>query len=128
MKRASIKVLALAAALAAPASASEKTAVSRVALAPAPTAAAGEPVNASVSYTINLPLSEGAMLVDAANNRAYKRSLYQKAAGECEDFLATIAKRCQITSINVSTNENRNAGQPATLYVSVNVSMQFVPK
>ncbi|MEQ1932017.1 MAG: hypothetical protein ABL957_16005 [Parvularculaceae bacterium] len=126
MKRVPIKVLALAAALAAPASASERAAVSRAALAPAPTA--GEPVNASVSYTINLPLSEGAMLVDAANNRAYKRSLYQKAAGECEDFLATIAKRCQITSINVSTNENRNAGQPATLYVSVNVSMQFVPK
>ena len=125
MRRGSIKILALSAALCAPASASDTAAVARVTPASANTA---EPVNASVSYTINLPLSEGAMLVDAANNRAYKRSLYQKSASECEDFLATIAKRCQITNISVSTNENRHAGQPATLYVSVNVSMQFVPK
>ena len=87
-----------------------------------------DPVSVSINYALNLPLAEGAVLVDAGNNRAYKRSLYQKAAGECEDFLATIARACQITNISVSTNENRYAGQPATLYVSVNVSMQITPK
>jgi hypothetical protein len=122
MKRPLSKALALVALLATPAIATD-----RVAPGAAP-AVGAEPISAAVSYTLNLPLSEGAMLVDAANNRAYKRSLYQKAATECQDLLATIAKKCHITNISVSTNENRYAGQPATLYVSVNVNMMIVPK
>jgi hypothetical protein len=90
-----------------------------------PVATPAQSVSVSVAYSLNLPLSEGAVLVDAANNRAYRRSLYQKAEEECADFLATIAKACSITNINVSTAENRYVGQPATLYVSVNVSMQI---
>lgn len=124
-----IMALGAAAALIPSAGASEKSVV-RTAAPPAKSSpgTAREPINASVSYTLNLPLADGALLVDAANNRAYKRSLYQKAASECEDLLATIAKSCQITNIGVSTNENRYAGQPATLYVSVNVNMLVTPK
>jgi hypothetical protein len=112
-----------------PAAASEKAARVADLVGPRALAApAGEPINAAINYTINLPLSEGALLADAVNNRAYKRSLYNKAAAECEDFLATIAKDCKITNLNVSTNENRYAGQPATLYVSVSVNMLITPK
>lgn len=94
----------------------------------APLREPADQLSVSVSYALNLPLNEGALLVDAANNRAYKRSLYQKAASECEDFIATIARSCAITNIGVSTQENRFAGQPATLYVSINVTMQITPK
>jgi ABC-type transport system substrate-binding protein len=90
--------------------------------------AAPGPVNVNISYTINAPLTASTPEAATAEDREYRKALYRRAAGECEDLLATIAASCQITNIGVSSQVNRYPGQPATIYVSTNVTMQIALK
>jgi hypothetical protein len=91
-------------------------------------AATPGPVSVNISYTINAPLVATTPDAVTAEDRQYRKAMYERAAGECEDLLATIAASCQITNIGVSTQVNRYPGQPATIYVSTNVTMQIALK
>ncbi len=42
--------------------------------------------------------------------------------------IATIALTCTITNINVSTQINRNYGQPPQIYANASVAMQVLLK
>lgn len=83
------------------------------------------PVNAS--YSLQIPATDDEKAV-SDQEKALKRSMYERAARECDDLKATIARTCQITNINVSTQLNRNPGSPAQIYVSTNVQMQITAK
>ena len=102
--------------------------VTLLALAALPQAAhAGQTiqVNANYSLTVMATDDEAAM---AAQEQKLKRSLYERAAGECGDLLATIALTCSITNISVSTQINRNYGQPPQVYANASITMQATMK
>jgi len=86
------------------------------------------PLTVSVSYSLNAPLTSTAPEDVAEQDRSFRRAMYERAVGECEDLLATIAASCTIGSINVSSQVNVFPGQPPTIYVSTNVSMQVTRK
>jgi hypothetical protein len=60
--------------------------------------------------------------------RRLKQSMYERAVGECELLRATIALSCRMTGISVSTQITSTPGNPATLYVNANVSMEVMLK
>lgn len=93
-----------------------------------PAFAAGQAFSVNTSYSLQMPVTGDTDVAATDQERSLKRSLYERAARECEDLKATIALTCQITSINVSTQINRHAGSPPQLYVSSNVQMQITAK
>lgn len=84
-------------------------------------------ISVNASYSLQVPATGDENAV-SAQEKALKRSMYERAARECDDLKATIALTCQITSIGVSTQLNRNLGSPPQIYVSANVQMQITAK
>ena len=82
-------------------------------------------VNVNASYTINTPLVGATAEAASEEERQYIRLMYQRAAHECADLLATVATSCQITNISISSQISRSPGTPPAIYVSSNVSMQI---
>jgi hypothetical protein len=85
----------------------------------------GGPVTVNVSYAINETIQSMEPEAIAAMDQAHRRTLMLRAKAECADFLATIAGDCAVTSINISTQVNSYPGQPPTLYVTSNVTLQI---
>ncbi len=82
--------------------------------------------NASFSAQIVVAIDDDVKITEQEKN--LKRAMYQRSAGECTDILASIATSCSITGISVSTQVNRTYGQPPTIYVNSNVTMQVTLK
>jgi hypothetical protein len=78
----------------------------------------------STSISINLPLGAVDQAGKQAEEDAYRSDLYQRSVNECDVLLETIAKRCEITSVNISTQINSNPGQADYLYASANITLQ----
>lgn len=98
-------------------------------LAAAPEALAGGQTvqaNASFSAQIMAGSDNDAQITEQEKN--LKRAMYERAGRECADIMASVATSCSITGINVSTQVNRNYGQPPTIYVSSSVTMQVTLK
>lgn len=93
-----------------------------------PASAAGPAIWVNTSYSLQIPADADADARVTEQEKTLKRSMYERAARECEDLKATIAQTCQVTSINVSTQINRNPGTPTQIYVSTNVQMQVTIK
>jgi hypothetical protein len=89
------------------------------------TAMPGGPVAVNVSYAINETILSTAPEALAALDAAHRKTLMLRAEGECAGFLATIATDCAVTGINISTQVNSYPGQPPTLYVNSNVTLQI---
>jgi hypothetical protein len=86
-------------------------------------------VYVSVSYSINSVLENSEPQAVEKIDIEYRRLLYQRAKKECADVLATIAKDCKITGINVSAQVNpAYPGQQATIYASSTVNMDIILK
>jgi hypothetical protein len=79
----------------------------------------------STSYSINGPMLAKTLPDSALEEQAYRKSLYQQSAKECEDLLATIAKTCSVTNISVSTQITRQAGMADQIYGSGSVNLQI---
>lgn len=94
----------------------------------APALAAGAPIWVNNSYSMQIPADTETDARITDQEKSLKRSMYERAARECEDLKATIALSCQVTNINVSTQINRNPGAPSQLYVTANVQMQVTLK
>ena len=110
------------------------------------TAAAGETVNFVASdRAITAAAGGGAIQVNSSFNtqvfvanetepqiqeqeRSLKQSMYERATGECELLRATIALSCRMTGISVSTQLTSSPGNPATLYINANVTMEVTLK
>jgi hypothetical protein len=93
-----------------------------------PALAAGPAIWVNTSYSLQIP-AEGEIDVRITDQeKTLKRSMYERAARECEDLTATIALTCQITNINVSTQITRNPGTPTQIYLTANVQMQATMK
>jgi len=86
------------------------------------------PFGVNTSYSVQVPVSGETDTQFTDQEKSLKRSMYERAARECDDLKATIALTCQITSINVSTQITRNPGTPSQVYVSANVQMQVTVK
>lgn len=101
--------------------------VSFPALADEMTAAAvpGGPVAVNVSYAINETVLSTAPEALAAIDAAHRKTMMLRAEGECAQFLASIATDCAVSGINISTQVNSYPGQPPTLYVNSNVTLQI---
>ena len=93
-----------------------------------PALAAGQAISVNASYSLQMPATGDTDTAIADQERLLKRSLYERAARECDDLKATIARTCQIASINVSTQVIRNPGAPPQIYVSSSVQMQITVK
>lgn len=78
----------------------------------------------NTSISINSPLMGADATAKAAEEEAYRKSLYTRSVGECAALTETIAKSCVITAVNISTQINSNPGQPDYLYATANISMQ----
>lgn len=78
----------------------------------------------NTSFSINAPMTATDLAGKAAEEDAYRASLYARSSAECELVLATIAATCEVTSVNVSTQVSASPGQPDYLYASANVTMQ----
>ncbi|MGL4235528.1 hypothetical protein [Tabrizicola sp.] len=78
----------------------------------------------NTSISINAPLTATDRAGKAAEEEAYRKDLYQRSVGECVTLMDTIATKCEVTSVNVSTQINSNPGQPDYLYATSNITMQ----
>lgn len=96
--------------------------------APLNAASAGQTIQVSASYSMTVMVAVDDDAAMTEQEKKIKRSLYERAARECGDLLATIALTCTITNINVSTTINRNYGQPPQVYANANVAMQVMLK
>ena len=108
-------LVALAALTACPALADELT----------PAAPPGGPVAVNVSYAINETILSTEPEALAALDATHRKTLMLRAEGECAAFLATIATDCAVSGISISTQVNSYPGQPPTLYVNSNVTLQI---
>jgi hypothetical protein len=104
------------------------TAAALLATLAGPVFAAGPTIWVNTSYSQQMPVDAEADNRITEQEKTLKRSMYERAARECEDLKATIAQTCQITSINVSTQINRAPGAPSQIYVTSNVQMQVTIK
>jgi hypothetical protein len=77
----------------------------------------------NTSIAVNAPLTATDSAGKLAEEDSYRQSLYVRSVAECEGLMATIAKSCTITGVNVSSQINANPGQPDYLYVTANISM-----
>ena len=78
----------------------------------------------NTSISINAPLTGLDPAAKAAEEDAYRKSLYTRSVGECAVLTETVAKSCVVTGVNVSTQINSNPGQPDYLYATANILMQ----
>lgn len=88
----------------------------------------GGPVSVNISYAVNenlVPSDPAALAKLDADHRA---AMLKRASGECATLLATIATDCAVTAISISTQVNSYPGQPPTLYVNSNVTLQITLK
>jgi hypothetical protein len=90
--------------------------------------ATGASIVISTSMSLNVPLSVADRLGKLAEEQGYRADLYARSLKECEVLLESIATKCTITSINVSTQLNSNPGQPDYLYASSTITMDVVLK
>ena len=90
--------------------------------------AAEQTVQVGASYNIQAAIAGTTDADIAAQEHRLKRAMYERGARECAELLATIARNCAITGINVSTQINQTYGQPQTIYVNSNVNMQVTLK
>lgn len=97
-------------------------------MAAAPALAQKQTIQVSASFSAQVLASSENEALLATQERTLKRSMYERAARECDDLRATIALTCAITNMNVSTQINRGYGQPPTLYVNSSVTMQVTLK
>ncbi len=104
------------------------TAVALATLAPLGAAGASQTIQANASYSVTVMVTTEDDAATAGQEQKIKRSLYERASHECGDLLATIALTCTITNISVSTQINRNYGQPPQVYANANVAMQVTLK
>ncbi len=97
-------------------------------LAPIAAANAGQTIQANANYSMTVMVTTDDDAAMTGQEQKIKRSLYERAAVECRDLLATIALTCTITNINVSTQITRNYGQPPQIYANASVAMQVTLK
>ncbi|MBC8038690.1 MAG: hypothetical protein H7X89_15900 [Rhizobiales bacterium] len=98
-------------------------------LAAAPEAlAGGQTVQANASFSAQIVATTDNDAEITQQEKNLKRAMYERAARECTDIMASVATSCSITGINVSTQINRNYGQPPTIYVNSSVTMQVTLK
>jgi hypothetical protein len=98
------------------------------ALAATPALAAGQTIQVNASFNSQIVVTDDNEAKMAEQEKTLKRAMYERAARECDDMRATIALTCTITNISVSTSINRNYGQPPSIYVNSNVSLQVTLK
>ena len=97
-------------------------------MAATPALAQKQTIQVSASFSAQVLASSDNEALLATQERTLKRSMYERAARECDDLRATIALACAITNMNVSAQINRSYGQPPTLYVNSSVTMQVTLK
>lgn len=97
-------------------------------LLPAAAQAEDSTVQISASYNVQAPIAGTTESDLVAQEHRLKRAMYERGARECAELLATIARSCAITGINVSTQINQTYGQPQTIYLNSNVNMQVTLK
>jgi hypothetical protein len=94
----------------------------------AATAALGLPplpgILVTTSISLNIPLAALGPEERQAEEDRYRRGFYERATGECAILLETVAKSCEVTSLNISTQINSSPGQPDYLYATANITMQ----
>lgn len=103
------------------------TAAVLVALA-TPAFAAGQTVQVNASFNSQIIVIEDNETKILEQEKILKRAMYERASRECDDMRATIALTCSITGISVSTSINRSYGQPPSIYVNSNVTLQVTLK
>ncbi len=92
-----------------------------------PALAGGQTVQANASFSAQIAATDNDAVI-TQQEKNLKRAMYERAARECADILASVATSCSITGINVSTQINRNYGQPPSIYVNSSVTMQVTLK
>jgi hypothetical protein len=78
----------------------------------------------NTSISVNVPLTASDRAAKQAEEDAYRKDLYARSVNECVALMETIATRCDVTSVNVSTQVNSSPGQPDYLYATSNITMQ----
>jgi hypothetical protein len=78
----------------------------------------------TTSISLNQPLAAIGPEAKQAEEDAYRRSLYQRSTQECAILLETIAERCELTSMNISTQISSSPGQSDFLYATANITLQ----
>ena len=93
-------------------------------LASSPALADGQEIQATANFSAQVvPVADNDAEI-SRQEKDLKRAMYERAARECADMLASVAIACSITGINVSTQINRSYGQPTNIYVNSSVTMQ----
>ena len=88
----------------------------------------GGPVAVNISYAVNENLVSTDPAAIEKLDADHRATMLGRANSECATLLATIATDCAVTAINISTQVNNYPGQPPTLYVNSNVTLQITLK
>jgi len=85
-----------------------------------------QPVNVNVSFNTQVPLTDLREDTITASHKAGRQFIYRMGRDECAVLMATIAKTCRLTNINLSTRvQNNNNRSPVNLQISGNVSFSI---
>lgn len=80
-------------------------------------------VEVAVNYSFSVPVAGDDVATQAKTLEAARRMLYEVAAGECANMLATFAKSCQLLRMNVTAAVHRH--QPAQQMAQVGANASY---
>ncbi|MGH6907268.1 MAG: hypothetical protein ACREDX_05350 [Aestuariivirga sp.] len=93
-----------------------------------PALAGGAAIQTNASFSAQVVATADNDAEISQQEKGLKRAMYERAAREYDNLRTSIAISCSITGINVSTQINRNYGQPPNIYVNSSVTMQVTLK
>jgi len=87
-----------------------------------------QPVNVSVGFNTQLPLSDLSLEALAETQKAGREYPYRMAQEECPLLEATIAETCRLTSLNINTQIQQHRKAQPLLNINGNASFSITLK
>lgn len=84
------------------------------------------PINVNVSFNTQVPLPDLREETITASHKAGRKFIYRMGRDECAVLVATIAKTCRLTNLNISTRvQNNNNRGPVKLQINGNATFSI---
>jgi hypothetical protein len=85
-------------------------------------------VNVQVGFSTQMPLADDNEQTLMSAQRSGRRTLYEMASKECTLLMATIAKTCHLTNLNVSAQVRQRNNSPTMLMLNGNARFAITLK
>jgi hypothetical protein len=90
--------------------------------------ATAQPVNVQIGFSTQVPLADESEQTLINSQQSGRKALYEMASKECSSLMATIAKTCRLTSLNISAQVRQRGNMPAVLFLNCNAHFAITLK